>query len=104
MFFVSMPNTFKVGDTAERKINKEPARLTWRDANTLVIEPNAPRVIMTMTPDGELIHFTCGDAGDPRLGTVIPIDDSGSHMVLSPDEKRDDTILPGLPGGQSLKH
>ena len=32
--------TFKIGDTAECKINGKPERLTWRDAETLVIEPD----------------------------------------------------------------
>jgi hypothetical protein len=40
MFVMMMPTTFKVGDTADCKINTEPARLTWRDEGTLVIEPD----------------------------------------------------------------
>jgi hypothetical protein len=38
MFFKTMSQTFKVGDTADCRINKQAARLTWRNAKTLVIE------------------------------------------------------------------
>jgi hypothetical protein len=41
MFFISVPETFKVGDTTDCRINGVPQRLTWRDKNTLVIEPDA---------------------------------------------------------------
>jgi hypothetical protein len=30
MFMMTMPKTFKIGDTADCKINKHPARLTYR--------------------------------------------------------------------------
>jgi hypothetical protein len=62
MFMLHMRNTFKVGDSANCKINGEPARVTWRDANHLVIEPNDVRPIVSCTDDGKLICFMCGDA------------------------------------------
>jgi hypothetical protein len=43
VFMMTMPKTFKVGDTADCRINKQPAHITWRDPNTLVIEPGDNR-------------------------------------------------------------
>ena len=39
MFMISMPRTFRVGDTADCRINGNPRHLTWLDEDTLVIEP-----------------------------------------------------------------
>ena len=39
MFMINTPKTFKVGDTIDCRINDALQRLTWRDQNTLVIEP-----------------------------------------------------------------
>jgi hypothetical protein len=82
MFFISMPKTFKVGDTANCRINQEPARLTWRDAKTLVIEPNDARAIITTDYEGDLIHFTCGDAGNAG-GRAVAKD--GGYIVSQTD-------------------
>jgi hypothetical protein len=35
MFFISLPKQFKIGDTVDCRINLRPARVTWRDADTL---------------------------------------------------------------------
>jgi hypothetical protein len=64
MFSMTMPITFKVGDTADVKINFEPKQLTWQDEDTLVIEPDDARKILYRTTDGELIHFVCSDAAE----------------------------------------
>ena len=48
MFFISFPTSFNVGDTADCRINKEPARVTWRDADHLVIEPDDARAILAI--------------------------------------------------------
>jgi hypothetical protein len=61
MFAITMPVTFKIGDTMNCKINGEPRQLTWRDANTLVIEPDFARTIIHHEYDGELHYFTCTD-------------------------------------------
>src|SRR5262245_53220872 len=101
MFVMTMPKTFRVGDTADCRINKQPARLTWRDAKTLVIEPNDARTIITTHYDGDLVHFTCGDAG------VITVDgDEGIEGYIVTTRKRDgsDAPLPGLPEGPPLKY
>ena len=63
MFYIPLPRPFKIGDTADCRINKKPARVTWRDADHLVIEPGDVRVIMAVDKDDERIHFVCGDAG-----------------------------------------
>jgi hypothetical protein len=47
MFMIHMPKSFKVGDTADCRINKIPQRLTWRDEDTIVIEPDDARTIVT---------------------------------------------------------
>ena len=62
MFTIYMPVTFKVGDTADVRINQAPQRLTWRDADTLVIEPGDARKIVDRFTDGELTTFICADA------------------------------------------
>jgi hypothetical protein len=42
MLVIYFPTTFKIGDTADRNnINGEPARVTYEDKDTLVIEPGA---------------------------------------------------------------
>jgi hypothetical protein len=62
-----MPTTFKVGDTAECRINREPARVTWRDKDTLVIEPDdAQRIVFARRSwNGDSIDFVCTHA-DPN--------------------------------------
>jgi hypothetical protein len=78
MFIIHMPKVFKVGDTAGCRINGEAKQVTWRDAKTLVIEPNDARAIIAKQNDGDLVCFVCGDGGeaqddydidrDPRFG------------------------------------
>lgn len=63
MLKVAMPKTFKVGDTADCQINGKPERLTWRDNDTLVIEPDDARKIASVYRSRGLIHFTCGATG-----------------------------------------
>lgn len=75
MFFLSMPNDFKVGQSAECRINGRPARVTWQNQKTLVIEPDDARSILSVTKDGDLLHFTCGDSGKgiTDYGSLGPI-------------------------------
>ena len=63
MFIIHMPLDFKVGDSADCRINGEPKRVTYRDANTLVIGKNDARAIITTEVDGALRAFFCGHAG-----------------------------------------
>jgi hypothetical protein len=71
MFVINMPVTFKIGDTADVKINGTPKRLTWRDAKTLVIEPDDARTIVDRDSDGEMLCFTCSDADGGRDFEII---------------------------------
>jgi hypothetical protein len=63
MFFISFPKGFKIGDTADCRINHEPTRVIWRDADHLIIEPDDTRTILALERGDDLISFTCGDAG-----------------------------------------
>ena len=62
MFMIHMPASFQIGDTADVRINQEPKRLTWRSADTLVIEPGDERKIHQSFEAGDLLCFVCGDA------------------------------------------
>ena len=64
MFIMHMPESFKVGDTAACRINGEPAQLTWRSPDTLVIgAADVRHIVKTQIEDG-LRCFICGDADD----------------------------------------
>src|SRR5262245_48072741 len=72
MFFISMPDTLKVGESADCRINQRSTRVTWREQNTLVIgENDARRIIQTWVEDG-LRNFCCKDAN--RWTAVIHYD------------------------------
>jgi hypothetical protein len=74
MFMIHMPKTFKVGDTADCRINGDPQRVTWRDKNTLVIEPDDVRTIVTSVIEDDLIGFICGDSGENQDDYVTDAD------------------------------
>src|SRR5262245_61355622 len=63
MFLISMPTTFTVGETADCQINGKPARVTWRDIETLVIEPGDARKIICTIIEGDRKRFLCTPAG-----------------------------------------
>ena len=64
MFIIHMPESFKVGDTAACKINRERSQLTWRSLDTLVIgAADARHIVKTHVEDGMRV-FVCGDADD----------------------------------------
>ena len=64
MFIMHMPESFKIGDTADCRINGEPTQLTWRSPDTLVIgNTDARHIVKTHVEDG-LRCFICGDADD----------------------------------------
>jgi hypothetical protein len=80
MLFLSMPLTFKVGDTAECKINGEPTQVSWPERATLVIDPHVlthgkpdTREILDITVRGNLRSFTCADEeGDSDITIIRP--------------------------------
>jgi hypothetical protein len=63
MLLVSMPKTFKVGNTDDAVINQMVVRLTWRDTKTLVIEPDDARVILHTVIENGFRFFMCTDQG-----------------------------------------
>jgi hypothetical protein len=81
MFIVTLPSTIGIGDTVDCKINGEPSKITWRDADHLVIEPGDVREIITtdLSEDGELLSFFCATAGGD--GIVIRPDADGNVIV-----------------------
>lgn len=73
MFIMTMARMFQVGDRAKILINGEPATLTYRDPDTLVInDTDARRILATDTGfDGAgraVRTFTCGDAESDEKG------------------------------------
>jgi hypothetical protein len=88
MFMINLPKSTKIGDTVDCRINAAPARVTWKDRHTLVIEPGDARRILLAEPDGDLICFMCADA-------------DGSGMVIFGDESGHVGSISGIrkPGG-----
>jgi hypothetical protein len=73
-FYISMPLSFKIGDTCECEINFEPKRVTWRNQDTLVIEPDDARHIVQISRDDKLISFFCTDADGTAPHITTPFD------------------------------
>ena len=69
MLILNLPKSFKIGDTIDYRTPDETMRITWRDARTLVIEPDDVRVLLFREGGGgpeELAMFTATDKGvDP---------------------------------------
>ena len=82
MFMINMPVDFKVGETRDCRINREPKRITWRNQHTLVIEPDDARQIFHTEVEGELRCFMCGDAG-AKKATLYRY---GDGVVVSQDD------------------
>jgi hypothetical protein len=73
MFVISLPTSVRIGDTYDCRINREPARVTWWDRETLVIEPGDARKIVRLTQSGELNHFVCANAdGSTNFRINVP--------------------------------
>jgi hypothetical protein len=73
-FFISMPADFKVGETRDCRINFGPARVTWRNNDTLVIEPDDARKIVFVERRGETISFACSDVDDTAPSIISEMD------------------------------
>ena len=87
MFIIHLPKSFKIGDTVDCRINREPARVTWRDKDILVIGDNDVRKIITSNDEGGLLCFICGDADNATKYEVTKISDEG--FVVSAKSERD---------------
>lgn len=93
MFTIMIPAHHKIGDTADVRINMQPAKLTWADKNTLIINGTDRRRIhhCAKAIDGggkECWSFIAGDtqadiaAGDaPDLSITIPTIDPDTGAV-----------------------
>jgi hypothetical protein len=72
MFVIHLANSVRVGDTVDCRINRKSARVTWRDVETLVIEPGDARKIVCKTPCmGGLTAFVCADADESADFDII---------------------------------
>jgi hypothetical protein len=83
MFFISMPRSFKIGDTADCRINHEPARITWRDTGYLGIKPDDVRPIVGIAKGDDLISFSCGDAGTTHENYKSEMEPNGGGSLVS---------------------
>jgi hypothetical protein len=83
-----MPRDFKIGDSADCRINHEPARVTWRDVDYLVIEPSDARPIVGISREGFLISFTCGDAGTTHADYKTEMEPHGGGFLVSDNRNR----------------
>src|SRR5437870_1164716 len=75
MLIISMPITYKMGDTAPARVDGKWTTLTWRDARTLVVGETDARRILD-------VHETFGvdqDGSPCRLLTFIAGD--GAHVA-----------------------
>jgi hypothetical protein len=81
MFMISMPKTFTVGQTADCRINREPAKVTWRDMKTLIIEPDDVRTILAVDQNGDLRTFVCSDAGKAEADYETEPFPDGSFVI-----------------------
>jgi len=88
MFVMHMAENFKIGDSADCRINGEPTRLTWCDKNTLVIGENDARTIVTTHIENGLRCFICGDADDTQYGVEHVPGGEGFIVFAKPDNKR----------------
>jgi hypothetical protein len=66
MILITLPKTFAVGDTEMCRINGQDQRVTWRDKDTLVIEPGDVRAILETSVTGDVIHFVCARRGKSK--------------------------------------
>lgn len=76
MFLISLPDTAEIGQTYDVKINGQREGLTWRDPDTLVIEPGGIRRIIHVHATGTgLMNFRCAEA--EGWADVTIFDDAG---------------------------
>lgn len=83
MFVINLPKTLKIGNTVACRINKQPARITWRDTDTLVIEPDDVRAILAYQIQIDCIRFACGDRGVSADGYRVVETRDGSLVVFT---------------------
>lgn len=77
-FIISMPKSFKVGDSAPVTINGNKTTLTYEDAATLRIGATDRRIIRTVHDQGNLNGFLCTDADGTLDVNVVQPDLDGN--------------------------
>ncbi|HYT57856.1 MAG TPA: hypothetical protein VEQ38_24380 [Verrucomicrobiae bacterium] len=85
MFSIAMPESFKIGDTAAVSVNKKPATVFWRDADTLVLNDTDARRILHSYLNGDLRQFYCTDADGTPSGVKVYTDKAGYRLVVAKD-------------------
>jgi hypothetical protein len=70
MFMITLPQTTKIGDTVDVKINAKPERLTYRDKDTLSYDGNNYKIVKKNRV-GDLIRYVCADADGTADFTII---------------------------------
>jgi hypothetical protein len=89
MLILNLPKSFKIGDTINYRTPNETMRITWRDARTLVIEPDDVRTLLLREAGGgpdELALFAATDKG------VDPSEYSVDVLRPDPDAEYDISI------------
>ena len=71
-FVITLSPPFEIGDTVDCKINGKPAKVTWRDYDTLVIEPDDARQIVAHTREEDGTTFICAAAEGTRPIVIVP--------------------------------
>jgi hypothetical protein len=79
MFIIAIPGHHTCGDTVDVTINGKPAKLTWQDARTLVINGHDRRTMidqdMIVDGKGQRCHsFICGDGTETIIKALDPTD------------------------------
>jgi hypothetical protein len=71
MLIISTPKEFAQGSTITVKIDGNPATLSWRDHDTLIVDDTDAREIYQIIEEKGMLTFMCaGAAGEPEMGTV----------------------------------
>jgi hypothetical protein len=58
---------FQIGDTADVQINGKPAKVTWRDKDTLVINSDDVRQIDRYRSSSVLLMFFCTEKEEHNM-------------------------------------
>jgi hypothetical protein len=85
MFVIHLPRTFRVGDTADCRINAKPARVTWREIDTPVIEPGDARTILSRDREDDLVTFHGADDNGTYKHSVEIHAGIEGHTWVGPD-------------------
>jgi hypothetical protein len=95
MFIIHLPTSVHLGDTVDVQINGEPARVTYRNTQTLVIEPDDARHIVAIKREPDLNTFICADQdGFADFQVIDPYNRYQSPQEIALEEKL--KAVPGL--------